>query len=139
MVLINKIFVVLLLASLVGIMAFSVTSDYLNEYDVLVDDSLGSLNESFTQSKTTTTNYTNELSSTFSANASTTDRITGYITAGYTTFTGLLGQMSVLSDLLTVVQTELEIPAYVTGVLFAIILISFIVALALILMRLVVF
>jgi hypothetical protein len=140
MVFIKKLFVVMLIGILVGVLAFSVADGFFDERGVILSDDVEDLSANFTDYRQNNTLFAQELNDDFNTEGgSDLSQIERFITVGYNTFTSLLGQVIGISSLLTGIAAMLGIPAYVAGVLYAIILLSLIITLALILMRLGVF
>lgn len=137
MTIITKVFVVGLVVSLVMILGFSVLSEHFNEYDVELDNGLNNVQSAFETYSEESTNFSNDLSDELNSESSgALDQVTKFITSGYNVFVKTLQQLPLMSKLFVVIQTELGIPQVVTATVSAIIVILFVVAIALILMRL---
>jgi len=138
MVLINKIFAILLMASLMGMLVFTVTDTYYDDYGLTASSEMDALNSNFTYTKNVTSSTTDSQRTAFGS-TNNTDFTDGLISTGYQTFTGLLSAMSNVDALLSTVGSMLGLPAFVMNIFYTILLVSFIISLALILMRLGVF
>jgi len=141
MVFVKDVFVVILVASLVGLLAFTVVNEYVNDdADLVMSDDMNTFNTKLDSYKQNSTDFATNLSTRYNTEESTIlENTVRFITAGYNTFVSLLNQMFQVQDLILWMGTTLGIPSMVGNVLFAILILSLVITIALIVMRLGVF